>query len=117
MRTGNENGSSLIEVIVAMIILALLVTGLNACVMNLINSNLASKELSAATASGYQLLEEFRRADYSMIVTSSDMVRNKYLRTWTVTSDSIQKKIDLTISWPPQTGKHAIELSTIVARP
>ena len=58
-----QNGSSLIEVTIAMIILALLVTGLNACVVNLINSNVSAKELSAATSCGYQLLEELRRSN------------------------------------------------------
>ncbi|HEX2959807.1 MAG TPA: prepilin-type N-terminal cleavage/methylation domain-containing protein [Chitinispirillaceae bacterium] len=113
----NEKGSSLVEVTVAMIILALLVTGLNACVINLINSNVSAKELSAATSSGYQLLEELRRIDYSSITSSSDMVRSKFIRTWTVTSDSVQKKIDLTITWPLSTGKHSIDLSTIIAKP
>lgn len=113
----NQNGSSLIEVTVAMIILALLVTGLNACVVNLINSNVSAKELSAATSCGYQLLEEFRRTDYSSITSNSDMVRSKFIRSWTVSSDSIQKKIDLTVTWPLSTGKHSIKLSTIIAKP
>ncbi|NLE02333.1 MAG: hypothetical protein GX640_20915 [Fibrobacter sp.] len=110
-------GSSLIEVVVAMIILALLVTGLNACVVSLINSNINSKELAAATSAGNQLLEEFRRKDYATIVSSHDQVRQKFLRSWDVTGDSIQKKIDLVVSWPLTTGKKSIQLSTIVARP
>jgi Tfp pilus assembly protein PilV len=117
MKKNNENGSSLIEVTVAMIILALLVTGLNACVVSLINSNLSSKELSAATASGYQLLEQIRRSDYDDVGSSCDTVRGKYLRAWVVTRDSIQMRVDLVVSWPLTTGKHVVELSTRVARP
>lgn len=114
---GSQKGSSLIEVTVAMIILALLVTGLNACVVNLINSNVSAKELSAATSAGYQLLEEFRRKNYSDIVSNSDQVKSKFIRSWTVSSDSTQKKIDLTVIWPISTGKHSIQLSTIIAKP
>jgi prepilin-type N-terminal cleavage/methylation domain-containing protein len=117
MNMENKDGSSLIEVIVAMVILALLVTGLNACVVNLINSNVSSKELAAATSAGNQLLEEFRRINYSSIVSDFDLVRNKYVRSWTVTADSAQKKIVLVVSWPPVSGRKSIQLSTIVARP
>ncbi|HON11307.1 MAG TPA: prepilin-type N-terminal cleavage/methylation domain-containing protein [Chitinispirillaceae bacterium] len=112
----NIEGSSLIEVVVAMIILALLVTGLNACVVSLINSNQASKELSAATSAGYQLLEELRRTDYDEIVTNSDVSRNKYIRSWTVTTSSNQKKIVLNVQWPVENPRHSIELSTIIAK-
>lgn len=117
MNTKNQNGSTLIEVIVAMIILALLITGLNGAVMSLIKSNLASKELSTATSSAYTLFEQLRRTSYSSIVTSSDVVQSKYVRSWRVTTDSTQKKIDVVIAWPTTTQRHSIELSTIIARP
>lgn len=117
MKAGNNiEGSSLVEVIVAMIVLALLVTGLNACVVSLVNSNQASKELSAATSAGNQLLEELRRINYSNIVTNSDVARDKYIRSWTVTESSTQKKIVLNVHWPLQSPRHSIELSTIIAR-
>lgn len=112
-----QNGSSLIEVTIAMIILALLVTGLNACVVNLINSNVSAKELSAATSCGYQLLEELRRSEYSTLYSNSDTVRSRFLCCWTVSSDSVQKKIDLMVFWPISTEKHSIKLSTIIAKP
>lgn len=117
MKAGNNiEGSSLVEVIVAMIVLALLVTGLNACLVSLVNSNQASKELSAATSAGNQLLEELRRINYSNIVTNSDVARGKYIRSWTVTESNTQKKIVLNVHWPLQSPKHSIELSTIIAR-
>jgi Tfp pilus assembly protein PilV len=117
MNMKNENGSSLIEVIIAMVVLALLVTGLNACVVNIINSNLNSKEISSASTAGYELLDKLRRTDYSSIVTSSDIVRSRYLRSWTVSDNGVQKKISVVISWPLVNPKHSVELSTIIARP
>jgi Tfp pilus assembly protein PilV len=113
----NENGSSIVEVIVAMVTLALLVTGLNACVLTLINSNVTSKEMSEATSAGYQVLDKLRGSSYESIMTSSDQIKEKYVRCWTVTEDSIQKKIDLKVSWPISDKKHSIMLSTIIARP
>jgi prepilin-type N-terminal cleavage/methylation domain-containing protein len=112
----NQKGSSLIEVVVAMLILALLVTGLNACVVSLVKSNLSSKELATATSNAYKLFEDLRRDTYAQVQSHSDIVSNKYLRTWRVTEDSTQKKIDVEIAWPLSTQKHKIELSTIIAR-
>jgi Tfp pilus assembly protein PilV len=117
MEVKNETGGTLIEAIVAMLILALLVTGLNACVMSLIKTNLSSKELSTATSSAYNLFEQIRRTDYPLIVSNSDVVGSKYLRSWRVTTESSQKKVDVTIAWPATTQKHKIELSTIIAQP
>jgi Tfp pilus assembly protein PilV len=113
----SEKGSTLIEAIISMLILALLVTGLNACVLSLINTNLASKELSTATSAAYSLFEQMRRTDYDLIVANTDIVSSKYRRTLKVNTESSQTKIDVTITWPASTPKHKIELSTIIAKP
>ena len=113
----NESGGTLIEALIAMVLLAVLVTGLNASILSLINSNISAKELSAATNNGYQLLETLRRDSYSAIETSYDVVGEKFHRSWSVTGDTTQKKIDLTVSWPLHSQKHAISLSTIISRP
>lgn len=113
----NQKGGTLIEVIVAMLILALLVTGLNACVLTLINSNLSSKDLSTATSNAYSLIEELKRKNYSSIVSNSDIIKNRFVRTWTVTTEMSQKKINVTVSWPQTSMKHKIQMSTIIAQP
>lgn len=117
MQQTSNDGSTLIEVIIAMIILAVVVTGLNAAVVSLIKSNLNAKELTSASSTGYQLFEQLRRGTYDDITTGSDFVRNRYVRTWKITTDSTQKKIALTVTWPLASGKHVIELSTIIAKP
>ena len=120
MSPQKQNGSTLIEVVIAMMILSLLVIGLNAGVVSLIKSNVNAKELSSATSVGYQLFEGFRRDDYSTMLavgSSVDTVRNRYVRDWKMTSDTTQTKIDLTVRWPMQSQDHAISLSTIIARP
>lgn len=116
----NQNGNTIIEVIIAMLILALLVVGLNTGVISLIRSNIHSKELTSATAAGNQRLEDFRRSDFNTVLatgTSADTVRERYIRSWMITTDASQAKIDLTVQWPKETKKHYILLSTIIARP
>lgn len=115
----NKNGSTLVEVIVAMFILSLIIVGLNAGVISLINSNIASKELSSASSAGYQLFEELRRGAYEEITKggSADTVRGKYLRSWKTDVDTPKTTIHLTVSWPIPSLKHSIALSTIIAKP
>lgn len=113
----NQNGSSLVEVIVAMLVLALLVTGLNACVVNLVNTNNSSKELATATAAGNQALEMLRKTAYSSLQSNNDEVESKYVRAWTVTDNGSHKKIEMFVCWPKSSVKHTISLSTIIAKP
>ncbi|MBN1575677.1 MAG: prepilin-type N-terminal cleavage/methylation domain-containing protein [Chitinispirillaceae bacterium] len=112
-----QNGSTLLEVVIAMMILALVVVGLNVGVVSLIKSNISSKELTSATTVGNQLFEKLRRADYSALVADMDTVRERYVRDWKVTATASHTKIDLTVSWPLTVLNHAIALSTIIAEP
>lgn len=115
-----QEGSTIIEVVIAMLVLALLVVGLNAGVVTLIKSNVHSKELTSATAVGYQLFEEFRRGDYDAMLaigSSVDTVRERYVRNWYLTTDTAKTKIDCQVRWPQFSLKHGIQLSTIIAKP
>jgi Tfp pilus assembly protein PilV len=115
----NQQGNTIVEVIIAMLILALIIVGLNAGVLGLIKANLSSKELSAATSSAYSLFEELKMKSYSSIMTNTDTVSNKYIRSWQVNGGdtSSQKKITISVYWPVSVQSHKIELSTIIARP
>jgi Tfp pilus assembly protein PilV len=113
----NQHGSSLMEVFVSMIIMMLLVVGLNNYMASFIRGNLASKQLVAATAEGNALFEELRRSDYGSIANGNDIARNSFSRSWTVSSDQTQKRIDLVVAWPVSSPKHSIQLSTIIAKP
>jgi prepilin-type N-terminal cleavage/methylation domain-containing protein len=115
-----QGGSTLIEVIIAMVILTIVIVGLNTGVVSLIKANLNSKDLTSATSVGNQLFEEFRRSDYYSLATSTDTVRNRYIRNWTIDrlTDTTHAAIDCYVRWPVlATKKHSIALSTIIARP
>jgi Tfp pilus assembly protein PilV len=117
MEMRNEQGSTLIEAIFAMLILAIIIVGLNAGVISMIKMNLASKELSAATSNAYSLFEDLRNKNYSDIESDMDVVASKYMRSWVVSTGGSQKTIDVYILWPVSTMKHQIQLSTIIAKP
>jgi len=117
----NQQGATILEAIIAMIILALVIIGLNTGVVSIIRSNLHSKDLSSATAAGYQLFEKFRRMEYAemtMVGTSIDIVPpEQYVRDWQMDVLTGQTKIDLEVRWPASSQVHAIQLSTIIAEP
>jgi len=117
MELKNDKGSTLIEAIFAMLILSIIIVGLNAGVLSMIKMNVSSKELSAATSNAYSLLEDLRNKDYSAIVSDTDVVASKYMRSWVVSTGSSQKTIDVYVIWPVTTLKHQIQLSTIIAKP
>jgi prepilin-type N-terminal cleavage/methylation domain-containing protein len=119
MNIRNQQGGTLVEVIIAMFILALIIVGLNAGVLSLIKANISSKELSAATSSAYSLFEDLKMASYSSITTNQDTMSHKFIRAWTVTasSDTSQKTINISVYWPVSVQSHRITLSTIIARP
>jgi len=117
MNFKNECGATLVEAIFAMLILSLIIVGLNAGVLTLIRANVSSKELSAATSNAYSLMEDLKNTAYADIVTSSDLINGKYLRSWCVTTGTAEKKIDVTVSWPITSYKHSIQLSTIISKP
>jgi len=111
---------TLVEVIVGMVILTMLVAGLNAGVISLVNTNRSSKEISAASNFGYEKLEELRRSSYDDIEVALGLQEGNYLINRYVTGDgSTQKSIKLEILWPAssQNPKHSISLSTIIAKP
>ncbi|HEX2958768.1 MAG TPA: prepilin-type N-terminal cleavage/methylation domain-containing protein [Chitinispirillaceae bacterium] len=119
--SGNDSGTSLVEVIIGMVILAMLVAGLNAGVLSLVNTNKASKEISAASNFGYEKLEEIRRDDYNNLDTRSNIKEGLYEYDVLVTSDigNTQKSVKINIMWPSTSvnPKHQISLSTIIAKP
>jgi prepilin-type N-terminal cleavage/methylation domain-containing protein len=116
----SNTGMTLVEVIVGMVILTMLVAGLNAGVISLVNTNRSSKEISAASNFGYEKLEELRRSSYDDIEVALGLQEGNYLINRYVTGDgSTQKSIKLEILWPAssQNPKHSISLSTIIAKP
>lgn len=120
MITTDKSGSTLIEVIVAMLILAVVIVGLNAGVVSLINSNINTKELNAATTVGNQFLEGLRRLDNDSLralVTDLDTVRARYQLDFRIDHQSSESVIDLYVNWPLASLKHQIALSTVIAMP
>jgi len=117
MRPRHEQGFTLAEVIIGMFILCLVAIVMNITMVSFIRSNRSAKDVAAATAAGNQVLETLRMQGFATITGNSDTSQNRYCRTWVVDETySDRKAITVTVSWPLATGRHHIQLSTLIAK-
>lgn len=134
-----QRGASLIEVMIAFVVLALGITSIVSFQGRLASESTHAKSRTEAANVAESKMEDFRNfgttAEFDAIdssptggvtVDSSDIANlsNVYTLNWTVTnvptSNPTHKKVDLTVTWPDANGNtstlNTVSLSTIVAR-
>lgn len=133
-----EKGYSLIEVLIAFVVLALGITSIVSFQGRLTYDSGLSKARTEAANLANNKLEEFRNykdlATYDAIASGSDTIgpagssattvianlTNVYTRTWTVTDNTTYKTINMQTTWPDSGGSASqyttIALNTNIAR-
>ena len=116
--TRNNNGFTLMEVLVAMVILSVGLLGTAALTIKIINSNKLSNMISTATVLAQDKMEEIRGVGYDNAVPEAKAPMSSpyahYERKVTVNSPSIgMKTITVTVFW--DSGAHSVVLNTILA--
>lgn len=117
-----ENGFTLIEVMIAILILAVGMMAMALLQVTAIRGGSFANQMTQASIYGQDKIEELKNTTYASIANGSDTITSgngvTYARTWTVTTDSPytgSKTINLTISWTgPQAQNHSVQFSTIV---
>jgi type IV pilus assembly protein PilV len=124
--TSNKNGFTLIEVLVAMVILSVGLLGTAALITGIISSNKLSNRISTATTCAQDKMEEIRRLGYSGMPTSDTTTTEPYN---SITNYSLYKRVTftdvvnpavgmktvtVTVSW--DSDNSSIELKTILAQ-
>ncbi|MDL1984103.1 MAG: prepilin-type N-terminal cleavage/methylation domain-containing protein [Deltaproteobacteria bacterium] len=124
--TSNNNGFTLIEVLVAMVILSVGLLGTAALITGIISSNKLSNRISTATTCAQDKMEEIRRLGYSGMPTSDTTTTEPYN---SITNYSLYKRVTftdvvnpavgmktvtVTVSW--DSDNSSIELKTILAQ-
>lgn len=125
-------GFTLVEVIIAVLILSGGILALMRFQGNMLSSSSASREHSEAVLIAQRKIEELRAyaalattpgvPAYADIATGTDTVAGKtgnFQRTWTVTDNSMPsyKQLDLSLTWTTSQGvNQSIALSTDVGR-
>ncbi|MCK4467198.1 MAG: prepilin-type N-terminal cleavage/methylation domain-containing protein [Desulfobacterales bacterium] len=122
----NNSGFTLMEVLVAMLILSVGLLGMAALVTGIINSNKLSNRISAATVLAQDKMEEVRQVGYSGMPASDTTTTEDYNSitnyslykrvTFTDVSNPAagMKKITVTVYW--ESDDHSVVLNTIIAK-
>ena len=115
----NNSGFTLMEVLVAMLILSVGLLGTAALITGIINSNKLSNRISAATVLAQDKMELIKSVVYSNAVSETRAFLpspdDKYEREVTVVDDSPaanMKTVTVTVYWE---SSHSVVLQTILA--
>ena len=114
-----HSGFTLIEIMIAMFVLAVGLLGAAGVATTVINGNALSKKITTATTLAQDKMEELKGTDYASIATDSDTQESIYTRTWTVTSDSPAadiKTIEVKVEFQWKGTTHNVTLKTMVAQ-
>ena len=122
----NNSGFTLMEVLVAMLILTVGLLGMAALIAGIINSNKLSNRISTATVLAQDKMEEIKRIGYSGMPTSDTTTTEDYN---SITNYSLYKRVTFTEVANPDAGMktvtvtvywdsdaHSVELKTILAQ-
>lgn len=111
-----QKGFSLVEVLIALVILAIALLALAGVVMSttmLLSHTIDSEE---AVNVGVKKLDEIEGWDYEDIDPSSvDVPDGKYALSWTVTENTSQKDVILTVQWTGIIGSKNVELMRVIS--
>ena len=109
---------TLLEVLVAIFILSIGLSGMAAFTGFISNCNQQANNVVSATTLAQDKLEELKNTIYSGVSSSSDMDAI-FTRTWNVTSDCPDmnmKTIQVTVSWNWKSKTRDVVLKTIVTK-
>ncbi|MBL7203976.1 MAG: prepilin-type N-terminal cleavage/methylation domain-containing protein [Desulfobacteraceae bacterium] len=118
-----SGGFTLIEVLIAIVILSVGLLGMASLTVGIINGNRFSNDLTTATTLAQDKMEDIRRAGYTSAVSETKATHpsnSDYKREVTVTADSPatdMKTVSVKIYWGGASKEdHNVELKTILAK-
>jgi len=116
-----ERGFTLMEVLVAMVILGIIGSSAMYAVRSQSGMGTRNSESMSAFASSKQKLDSLKVTSYNSLTSGSDTAAQKYIRAWSVTANrdglgalNGRKTITLTTYWP-YTGENRVSLATIIS--
>ncbi len=116
----SQKGFTLLEVLVALVILSVGLLGMASLTASVIRSNSFSDDLTAATALGQDKLEELINTSFTSLASGNDTVSadgsagTKYSRTWTITTVGTRADIVIAVGWTDDSGNSkTVSTSTV----
>ena len=116
-----QRGFTIIEILIAMAILAVGMVGILAMQKGAMGASGYSRRATEAAVLGEDELELLRTVPIATVASGSDYVDASgtagtgapYHRVWTVTTVGTLKKIVLVVSWSENDGTHALTFRTL----
>ena len=120
----NKKGFTLIEVLIAIVILSIGLLGMASLTVGIIKGNKFSNNLTTATTLGQDKMEDMRRTGYSSVASETKAVLpspdDEYKREVSVTNDSPasgMRTVVVKVYWGgPSKEEHHVELKTIFVK-
>ena len=120
----NDKGFTLIEVLIAILILSVGLLGMAALTAGIINGNRFSNDMLKATTLAQDKMEDIRRTSYAIVASETKATmpspNSDYKREVTVTNNSPatdMKTVTVKVYWGGASKEdHNVELETILAQ-
>jgi len=119
----NDKGFTLIEVLIAIVILSVGLLGMASLTVAIIQGNKFSNDLTTATTLAQDKMEDIRRLGYSNVTAETKAAcaspYSEYERKVEVSADDPaagMKTVTVTAYWQSTVKEHSVELKTILAQ-
>jgi type IV pilus assembly protein PilV len=118
-----EEGFTLIEIMIALVVMSIGLTALAAVQISAIQGNAFSKRMTTVVSIADEKLEQIKSSSYVDIVSESStqitQSNMNFTRQVTVTNNSPlanTKTINVTVNWSEGSKSHSVPFTTIVSR-
>ena len=115
----HQKGFTLIEIMVAIGIIAIALLGLVSVTVMVIKGNTFSKTMTTATTLANDKMEQLKKTGYAGLASGADTAQFLYARTWTVTPDSPaagMKTVEVTVQWTWDGVARNVTVGSLVAQ-
>jgi type IV pilus assembly protein PilV len=118
-----EEGFTLIEIMIALVIMSIGLTALAAVQISAIRGNAFSKRMTTAVSIADEKIEQIKSIPYANIISESSIQITQsnmnFTRQVTVTNNSPlpnSRKVEVVVTWSEGSKSHSVPITTIVSQ-
>jgi prepilin-type N-terminal cleavage/methylation domain-containing protein len=115
MKRQEQQGFTLIEILIALFILSVVLLAISSMVFSVMRATSQSKEMAAATTLLQDKLEYLKNAQVGSLASGNDSINLgniSYLRQWIISTAANVTTITVTVNWNSR-GTHNISMTTL----